>query len=54
MANKAAAVYVKSLELDIVIVDFFAPVNNNDVIEKLSREHEIDGVKKTVVALAWT
>ena len=40
MANKAAAWYVKSFELDNVIVDLFAPVNNNDVIEKLSCEHD--------------
>jgi len=32
MANKAAAWYVKSLELDNVIVDLFAPVDNIDTI----------------------
>ena len=54
MANKAAAGYVKSLGLDNMIVDLFVPVDNSNVIEKLSCEHETGGVKVTVVAIAWT
>ena len=53
-ARYQAAVYAKSLGLNNVTVALFVPVDNNDVIAKLSGEHETDGVKVTVVAIAWT
>lgn len=46
--------YAKSLGLNNVTVALFVPVDNNDAIAKLSIEHETDGVKVTVVAIAWT
>ena len=54
LARYQAAGYAKSLGLKNVTVALFVPVDNNDVIEKLSVEHETDGVKVTVAAIPWT
>ncbi|MBW1677806.1 MAG: AAA-like domain-containing protein [Deltaproteobacteria bacterium] len=53
-ARGQAADYARSLGLDGVTLALFVPVEDEDVIEKLSGEQVIDGVRVTVVAIAWT
>ena len=53
-ARGQAADYARSLDLDSVTLALFVPVEDEDVIEKLSGEQVIDGVRVTVVAIAWT
>lgn len=53
MAYKQAAEYAGSLGLDEVAVALFVPVTEEDVLEKLSGEHEIDGIKVQVKAIGW-
>ncbi len=53
-ARGQAADYARSLGLDGVTLALFVPVEDEDVIEKLSGGQLIDGVRVTVVAIAWT
>ncbi len=48
-----AALYARSLQLDAVTLAMFIPVEDKTVLEKLSREETIDGVRVTVVAIGW-
>ncbi|MEA3414635.1 MAG: AAA-like domain-containing protein [Thermodesulfobacteriota bacterium] len=52
-SRKQAAEYAGSLELDEVTIALFVPVTEEDVLEKLSGEHEIDGIKVQVKAIGW-
>ncbi|MCP4600501.1 MAG: hypothetical protein GY847_08210, partial [Proteobacteria bacterium] len=52
--RKKAAWYAKSLGVDSVTLATFMAVEDGDVLEKLSREELIDGVRVTVVAIGWT
>ena len=52
-AYKQAAEYAGSLGLDEVSIALFVPVTEEDVLEKLSGEHEIDGIKVQVKAIGW-
>jgi hypothetical protein len=48
-----AAQYASSLQLDAVTLAMFIPVEDETVLEKLSRQETIDGVRVTVVAIGW-
>lgn len=48
-----AAAYAKKLGLGIATLAVFAPVEDDDVLAKLSGEAEIDGVKVITVAFGW-
>jgi len=52
-AYKQAAEYAGSLGLDEVAIALFVPVTEEDVLEKLSGEHEFDGTKVQVKAIGW-
>ena len=52
-ARVQAAEYAKGLGLDTVTIALFVPVEDEDVLEKLSGRQEIDGVKVTVEAIGW-
>ncbi len=49
-----AAWTAKSLGLDRVALAMFLPVEDEEVLEKLSGEEMIDGVRVMVVAIGWT
>ncbi len=53
-ARSQAADYAKNLGLDNVTLALFVPVDDEDVMEKLSVEQVIDGVRVTVIAISWT
>ncbi len=48
-----AAQYAKSLHLDTVTMAVFIPIEDKTVLEKLSGEQVIQGVRVTVVAIGW-
>jgi len=48
-----AAQYARSSQLNAVTLALFIPVEDETVLEKLSREETIDGVRVTVVAIGW-
>jgi len=52
-ARAQAARYAKSIGLDRVTVALFVPVNDADVLEKLSGETDTDGVRVWVAAIGW-
>ncbi len=52
--REKAAWYAKSLELDRVSLAIFLAVDDDAVLEALSGEEVIDGVRVTVVAIGWT
>ncbi|MBF0227475.1 MAG: ATP-binding protein [Desulfobacterales bacterium] len=49
-----SANYAKKMCLDSVTMALFAPFDDESIIEKLSTQEIIDGVKVTVVTIAWT
>ena len=52
-ARVQAAGYAKSLGLDVVTIALFVPVEDEEVLKKLSGEQEIDEVRTTVAAIGW-
>jgi len=52
-ARVQAARYAKSLDVDAVTVALFVPVENEDVLQKISGNEKIDGVRVTVEAIGW-
>ena len=52
-ARVQAALYAKSLDVDAVTVALFVPVENEDVLQKISGNEKIDGVRGTVEAIGW-
>jgi len=48
-----AARYVAQTGLAEVTVALFVPMEDEEVLEKLSGEERIDGVRVTVVAIGW-
>jgi len=48
-----ASRYAKNLNMDEVTIALFVPVEDEDVLEKLSGEEEIEGIKVTVAAIGW-
>ena len=52
-SRKQAAEYARSLGFDEVTIALFVPVTEEDVLEKLSGEYEIDGIKVQVKAIGW-
>ena len=51
--QRDAAEYAKGLGLDAVTMAVFIPVEDETVLEKLSGEVMIEGVRVTVVAIGW-
>ncbi len=52
-AKKQAAGYAKGIGLDKVSLALFVPVDDESVLEKLSGEEHIDGVRVMVTAIGW-
>ncbi|MGE0085882.1 MAG: hypothetical protein AB7S75_15855 [Desulfococcaceae bacterium] len=52
-AKQQAAAYAKSLCLTQVMIALFVPVEDEKVLQELSGENFIDGVKVMVYAIAW-
>ncbi len=52
-AKKQAAAYAKSLLLNRVMIALFVPVEDRDVLDRLSTETLIDGVNVIVSAIGW-
>ncbi len=52
--REKAAWYAKSLGLHRVALAMFLPFEDDAVLEELSGEEMIDGVRVTVVAIGWT
>lgn len=53
-ARQQAVAYAKSLGLIHVLIAMFAPVEDEDVLQQLSGESVIDGVRVVVDAIGWT
>ncbi|MDM8539281.1 hypothetical protein QUF70_21205 [Desulfobacterales bacterium HSG17] len=53
-AQIQAAGYAKQTGLKSVTLALFVPVEDEDVLEKLSGEKVIDMIKVTVVAISWS
>jgi hypothetical protein len=51
--RKQAARYARKMGLETVTLALFVPVEDEEVLDKLSGEEEIDGVKVSVVAVGW-
>jgi len=51
--REQAADYAKNLAIDNVTIALFIPVLEETVLEKLSTEKVINGIKVTVVAIGW-
>lgn len=51
--RRQAAVYAKKLNLSVATVVVFAMTEDESILNKLSSESEIDGVRVTIVALGW-
>jgi hypothetical protein len=51
--RKQAAQYAENLGFDTVTLALFVPLEDEAVLEKLSGEEEIDGVRVHVVAIGW-
>ncbi len=47
------AQYAKTLQLDAVTMAVFIPVEDATVLEKLSGEYKIHGVRVIVAAIGW-
>ncbi len=54
LARQQAAKYAKQLGLPLVTVALFVPVDDEDILEKLSVEEVIEEVVVQVVAIGWT
>jgi hypothetical protein len=52
--TEQAAAYASSLNLNLVTLALFVPVDDETVLAKLSGEHQSNGVTVTVVAIGWT
>lgn len=52
--REKAAGYAKKLGLDRVALVMFLTIEDEHVLEKLSGEEIIDGVRVTVTAIGWT
>ncbi len=52
-ARSQAARYAAQMNLSEVTVALFVPVEDEEVLGKLSGEEIIDGVRVTVVAIGW-
>ncbi len=52
-AKFQAAKYAESLGMKTVTIALFTPVEDESVLEELSGQEDIDGVKVTVVAIGW-
>ncbi|MCP4349611.1 MAG: hypothetical protein GY795_29370 [Desulfobacterales bacterium] len=52
-ARKQAAKYAKQIGLNAVTLALFIPVEDESVLEQLSGEEDVDGVKVTIVAIGW-
>ncbi len=49
-----AAHYASRLGLNAITVALFAPVDDENVLARLSGEHDVDGVHVVVTAIGWT
>ncbi len=52
-ARKQAAKYAEQTGLNTVTLALFTPVEDESVLEKLSGEEDIDGVRVVLVAIGW-
>ncbi len=53
LAQQQAAHYAKRLSLNQVTIALFVPVEDEDVLNELSGQRIIDGVKVFVSAIGW-
>jgi hypothetical protein len=53
-AIQQAAGYAEKLGLRAITVALFAPVEEENVLAKLSGEHDVDGMRVVVSAIGWT
>ncbi len=54
IAVTQTARYAKQMNLKTVTLAVFVPTEDEDVLEKLSSENEMEGVKVTVAAIGWS
>ncbi|MDM8550635.1 hypothetical protein QUF72_11175, partial [Desulfobacterales bacterium HSG2] len=52
-AKEEAAGYARKLKLSSVTLAVFVPVEDENILNELSRTHTVEGIRVTVVAIGW-